>query len=476
MRVAVAALRTADTLEIGWPAMRMVHRSLPSPRRILAVVAVVTALLVGVGMSSGDTARAEPPSAIAGQVLSWMDPIGYVKVTVFDAATGAALRSGWTDGEGNYLIGGLPATAVQVRATKAGYLDAWASGASSRVGADVYTLVAGETLRQTWDADMVLYLDLAPESVVTGSVMGFNDWIVSPWDDPLPGVKVTVYSAATGAALGAATTDSFGVFRIGKLPSGDVKVRAAKAGWLTTWAMGHSTRATADVFTLQPFQPIDLGMLTMYAPAAIEGQVLSAMDPIVGDVTITVFDAVSGAAVGSGVSDAAGYYRVDQLPPGSIKVRASKPGYITNWANSFGHVTRDTATVFTLVPGQVLAQTWSPEANLYLDIQPEAVVEGQVLGNGEPLAGAKVTVVDVTSGRAVRSVIADADGRYRIDRIDAAGGLTVTVKASKPGWRPGWANDRTSRADADTFFLYPGAILQQSWDPPVLSLDLVPIS
>lgn len=454
--------------------MRTATASPRSARRAFVAMTAVIACSVGVCTSArATTAHAGPGAAIAGQVLSFMDPIGDVKVTVFDARTGSVIRSAQTDAEGNYRIGGLPATDVKVRAMKAGYLDAWASGVSSRADADVYTLVEGQTLRQSWDEEMVLYLDLTPESVITGWIMGFNDWVASPWDDPLPGVTVTVYSEATGAALGSATTaEHTGVFRIGRLPAGDVKVRAAKAGWQTVWATDRTTRASADVYTVQPFQETDLGMLTMTADASIEGRVLSAMDPVVGDVKITVVDAVSGALIRSVISDAEGYYRVEHLPRGTIKVSASKAGYITNWANSFGRISRANATVFTLVAGQVLSQSWSPETVLYLDIQREAVVEGQVLGDGAPLPGAKVTVIDAASGRAVRSAIADGDGHYRIDGIDAAGGLTVTVRASKSGWRPCWANDRTSSAHADTFFLYPGAVLQQSLDPPVLQLDL----
>jgi hypothetical protein len=440
---------------------------------ITACMAVL-ALVFGVGLGSGP-AVAALPAAIQGQVLSWMDPIGYAKVTVFNASTGDVLRSAHTDGDGYYRIGGLPAVRVKVRASKRGYLDSWASGAASRAAADVYTLVAGRTLRQSWGTPKVLYLDLTPESVITGSVMGFNEGPENPWDDPLSGVRIKVFSAATGAFLGHALTNSHGEFRIGQLPAGPVKVRASKLGWLTTWAHDKETRAAADVYTVRPFEPISVDVLSMYAPASIEGQVLSAMDPVVGDVRVAVLNADTGAVIRSVMSDSDGNYRVDLLPPGRIKVRASKPGYITNWANSFGRVTWETATVFTLGPGQVLTQTWSPVANLYLDIQREAVIQGQVLGNFDPLGYATVTVFDATTGTALRSTRADGDGYYRVGGIDAMGGLSVKVRASKAGWVSSWANGKPSMATADTFSLYPGAHLQQSWDPTVLYLDLTRI-
>jgi Carboxypeptidase regulatory-like domain len=194
-------------------------------RLLVALAAAV--VLISTAVSTLPAVAADPPAAIKGQVLSFMDPIGYAKVTVLNADTGAAIRSVVTDGSGFYMVTGLPAGHIQVRATKAGYLDAWASGATTRAAATVYTLVPGQTLEQSWDDQLVLYLDLAPEGVVTGTVVGVNDnpYAGSP-PGPVAGAKVTVVVAATGKALGTAVADAYGRFRVGRLAAGQVKVKA----------------------------------------------------------------------------------------------------------------------------------------------------------------------------------------------------------------------------------------------------------
>lgn len=432
--------------------------------RWISALFAALAVLLGSAVAS-PAAHAESPAAVAGSVLSQMDPIGFAKVTVFNAQTGTALRSVITDSEGRYLIGGLPAIGVKVRATKPGYADAWAGG-TDKASADVYVLVAGQTLQQSWGEPRALYLDLLPESVVTGQVMGFNDWIVSPYDDPLGDVRIAVFSATTGALLGTGLTDRAGTFRVGALPAGQVKVRATKEGWLTTWATNKSTRASADVFSVGPLMPTDIGTIAMYAPAVLQGQVLSQMDPV-GDARVTVFNADTGAALRSVAADGDGNYRVDQLPPGRIKVRATKAGYLTAWANyRDGRMTFENATVFTLVAGQVLTQSWQTEPfGPYLDLMPEAVVAGSVWSvpfgsQSVPVEGATVTVFRAVDSTVIGRATTDREGRYRVGMLPWG---DLKIRVSKPGWVTTWAVGKTSMATAEVFRVFPGQTLQQSW-------------
>ena len=437
--------------------------------RMIRLLAALTAglLVLGLGIVAGPAGAVEP-AAIKGQVLSAMDPIGYAKVTVFNATTGAAVKSATTDGEGYYLITGLPPGRIKVRATKPGYLASWASGAATRAAADVYTLHPGQTLEQSWDAELVLYLDLTPGAVITGSIMGFSYSPTVPWDDPLPGVTVSAFDAVTGKPVGSAITDITGEFRIGMLRAGNVKVRASKPGWLTTWAHDRWTRATAEVFAVHPYVPADLGVVAIYAPAGIRGSVMLDDEPVVTDVTVTVFDAATGKALRSVVDDD-GYFQIEGLPPVPVKVRATGPFYTTAWAN--WQTTRAAATVFTLVAGQVFGESGGDGA--YLNVIRTGNIRGQVLGDSHPLRYAKVTVFDAATGVVLRSGRADGSGHYRIDKIPVGfAGKDIKVRASKAGWISSWANGRTSMATADTFHLIGRQILQQTWDPPVLYLDL----
>ena len=68
------------------------------------------------------------------------------------------------------------------------------------------------------------------------------------------------------------------------------------------------------------------------------------------------------------------------------EVRAAKTGFLTGWAN-YPADSKATATVFSLYAGQVLTQSWDP-LNLYIDLTPESVIEGDVLGiNNDPVNG-----------------------------------------------------------------------------------------
>jgi len=103
------------------------------------------------------------------------------------------------------------------------------------------------------------------------------------------------------------------------------------------------------------------------AQAAIEGQVLSGLDPIVRDATVTVYDADSGAVIAQrtfpGFVD---YYRVGGLPAGRIKVGATAPGFAPDFADNVD--TLAAGAVFTLHPGVTLYQRWDP-ISLYLDLE-----------------------------------------------------------------------------------------------------------
>lgn len=199
--------------------------------------------------------------------------------------------------------------------------------------------------------------------------MAFNNDPQNGWDDPLAGVKVTVVTGDTGAALGSATTDASGAFRIGKLPVGLVKVRASASGWSTSWAPGIRTRAEGAVYQVRGGQVTTIELISFFAPAAMEGQVLSQMDPI-GPATVTVYDASTRRVIASVTTNGEGHYRIEGLWADwntRVKVRASKDGFTPNWADSYAQNTWDTATVFTLSPGVTLRQTWSgPPPSLYL--------------------------------------------------------------------------------------------------------------
>lgn len=409
------------------------------------------------------------PATVYVDVLWNMDPIpGTATLTLVDTSTNKVVRTVQTAAGGVATrLGDLRPGSYRVRAVADGFLPRWSG---------TFTLLPGQVLGPEWARGCIV-LPLELEGVITGNVMGFG----AGYDDPVPGAKVVAVDATTGKVLGSATTsaevDHYGDFRIAGLPHTTVRLKVTAPTFLTSWAPGRRTAAEAEVYTVHPVlfgEATDVGVVAIFRPATIIGQVVSAGAPV-ELARVTVFDAATGAALRSVTTDADGRYRVEGLWTGwslQVKVRALKDGYITNWADSDVQRTMATATVFPLGPGDVLEQTGSGLPSLYLEIAREAVVQGQVLGNFDPLDGATVTVVDAITGKALRSAVSDVTGAYRIGGIDAWGGRQVKVRASKAGWRTSWADGAWTQGTARVFGLHPGTVLTQSWDPMVLYLDL----
>ncbi len=224
---------------------------IPSGRTTRAVLSgLVGAFLVGTTVLATAAAPAEAcahtprTSSIAGQVLSSFDPIGYATVTVFDARTHRVLGRQVTDGEGDYVITGLPAVRIKVQASKDGFVTDWASHQPNWRTADVYQLLPGQRLTQSWDAAHVLYLDIARTATIGGRVLGAGL--------PLPHARVTVIEAATGRALRGTIADAHGDYLVTELPPVQVIVRATHRGWYPGYADGTSDRRTATIYTLYP--------------------------------------------------------------------------------------------------------------------------------------------------------------------------------------------------------------------------------
>ncbi|MDO8108242.1 carboxypeptidase-like regulatory domain-containing protein [Isoptericola sp. b441] len=304
-------------------------------------------------------------ATIAGEVLGNFDPLGGATVTVYDAADDQPITSVQLgEFETTYRISGLPPGDVKVGASKEGWLPGFADGVRALSDATVYTLEPGETLTQSWDP-VVLYIDLTPTSTLLGQVLGIRDDPELGWDDPLRDVTVFLLDPADGTVRDTTVTDALGDFRFDGLAPGTYTLRAEKDGWLPVYAGQADDLAGAATFTLVGGDVVGTS-LTIYARPAVSGQVLGWMDPL-AEATVTVYDAGSGAVLARTVSDGDGRYRVDGLAPGEVKVGATRDGWLPGFAD--GAATWDTATVFRLLPGQTLVQSWDPMV-LYLDLVP----------------------------------------------------------------------------------------------------------
>ncbi|ANJ25536.1 hypothetical protein ATC03_00860 [Agromyces aureus] len=132
--------------------------------------------------------------------------------------------------------------------------------------------------------------------------------------------------------------------------------------------------------------------------------------PFVEGATVDVFPA-SGDGTGSvatAVSDAAGAWRLDGVPAGAYKFRATAPGFVESWWGGDDFATGGTLTT---VDGDIrypdfhLFETWSSaEGTVWADFE------------GTPLPGVEVTLhpIDPPDAPAVHSATTDAAGAWRI--------------------------------------------------------------
>lgn len=290
-------------------------------------------------------------------VVGWNGPLGGVKVIVVDEATGATVRSTTTDAQGGYRIGGLMGGDYTVRAVKAGWLSA-------------------RTLTTTgpWTPAHV-DLTMTAEAVLKGQVLG--------WMDPLGGATVTAFDADTGRAVRSTVADIEGAYRLGGLPAGRYKVRAAKEGWLTGWANypTGTSKATATVFTLavgqvltETWDPPNLS-IDLSLASVIDGTVRGVVDdpagpwegPLAG-VRVTATNTDTGA-VSRATTDSLGAYHLGGLATGEYVVRAARTGWLPAREVVSVAPWLSTRVDLTLVAGQVLTQSWNPP-NLSIDLWP----------------------------------------------------------------------------------------------------------
>ncbi|WP_199424102.1 carboxypeptidase-like regulatory domain-containing protein [Actinotalea solisilvae] len=402
--------------------------------------------------------RGVTTAAIQGQVLGYLDLLLGATVTVLDATTGAELASVTLDeSQYEYRIAGLAPGEVKVRASKPTWFDGYANERATFETADVLTLVAGQTLVEQWDPP-VLVLDLTPGAHLQGHVVADGAGVA--------GATVEVVSADRSTVLASTVSDATGSFAIDGLAAGPARVRATAPGRPEAWAPGDD-RAEPGIYTLQHGIVTSGVVIDLSAEAALTGVVRgfsrapgAELDGPLAGARVTAFDATSGSPLGSVLTDAEGGYRFESLLADAVTLRATKDGFLTRFA--LDAPSAATADAVPLGPGPVVAPT--------LTLPAEAVVEGSVLAGFDPVGGATVAVLDATTGRVLRSVRLGSDqDTYRIGGLPAG---EVTVRATKAGWLPSWANGRHTVAEADVLTLVPGQTLRQSWDPLVLYLDL----
>jgi uncharacterized membrane protein len=302
------------------------------------------------------------PGSITGRVIDAADGLPLVGATVTDGT-----RTTTTDGTGKYTIANVLPGTYQATASKAGYY-------SSSVAV---TVLAGNTVV----ADFSLNEVIVPGSI-TGTVTSAKDGSV------MVGATVTDGTRTT-------TTDATGKYTIASVPPGAYQVTASKAGY-------HNSSLTVTVLS-GGTAVANFSLSQIIVHGSITGSITNAEDG----------SAISGAEVSDGsrtaLTDAIGTYTINNVPPGSYQVIASKEGY------------ESSSLTVNLVSGTAAVANFSLSA---------IIVPGTITGsitNAED--GSAISGAEVSDGS--RTALTDALGSYTINNVPPG---SYQVVASEEGY------------------------------------------
>ncbi|MFQ3545546.1 carboxypeptidase regulatory-like domain-containing protein [Halobacillus rhizosphaerae] len=321
------------------------------------------------------------PGNIQGQVTdltSGLPIIGAVTVARTVGGIPVIVASVVTDGNGNYMIGGLAPGSYSISSSAAGY-------AINAVGALVES-------GQTTTVDIAL-------SPAAGSISG-----VVTDEEGMPilnsFIEIKVFDQA-GNLIQTVLADSQGEFLISGLSPGTYQLSITATNFAGA-TVGAFVEAGETTFLFVPLSP---------NPARIIGEVFDAdtLAPISGAI-VSVTD-VNGLPITNTVTDENGNFSIPGLPPTTVIVSAVAPGYGA------------ASTAVLLTPNATVSTTLALVAN-------PGGVTGTVTaeGIGDPISGAVVQIFDGTRAL-VATLVTDPDGVYQFSSL-SAGIYRIVVSAT----------------------------------------------
>jgi protocatechuate 3,4-dioxygenase beta subunit len=331
------------------------------------------------------------PSGDMRSSLRRMFSLGGLSSDATSAVTGA---------DGRFEIRDLPAGTYVLAARSSGYAPLAVPGLAvpeGRGSIDLGTLI------------------LAPGVAVEG-------YVVDPQGRPVAGAEVKANEVSGGRVMRflrreddqpGSITGQDGFFRIEDRRAGEtLDLDASRAGYAP---------ASAPGVRVPPEQPV---RLVLQPASAVEGRVRNTDGEPVAGASLVVLPSdwmrPGGfrARIPQVSSDESGFFRLEEVPPGVLGLRASATGYqaaeLANLEVRAGQDLRGVEVV--LAPG--------------------ATIEGRVLSpSGRPVVGAEVMVVEPDTSRPFAMPLlasTDGDGRYRLEGISPG---ARTLQADHEGYR-----------------------------------------
>jgi protocatechuate 3,4-dioxygenase beta subunit len=245
-------------------------------------------------------------------------------------------------------------------------------------------------------------LTLSPGCAMVGRVVDENG-------KPLPDVLVNAESRLSAGMMsntsllagGEAQSDAEGLFRLQHVSAGPIIVR----GYDGTHAVSTVMVEVSECDKLEPVT------LTMSAGGSITGVVRRSDGTPFPGARLTVSHKSIGFV--NAISDAAGHYRFDQLPPVMVRLDVQ---------DKERHLT----TNLTVLDGEIV------ERDLTLFGEGAGELRGRITAGGMPLAGAQLLVVtNRGTGMDVFNPRTEKDGTYRVPALPDGGYLVLVSSTNR---------------------------------------------
>jgi hypothetical protein len=326
----------------------------------------------------------------------------------------------------------------------------WAVGASTRDGATVFSVGAGETV----DASDQLLAGARVEGTVTSAATGA----------PVEGACVDVIRTPVvdwPETAGQACTDASGHYEadlwdgVGTFTA---RISDPEGRFVQEYYDDHAVLADADSFTVSRGTPTVVDA-ALAAGSTITGLAVDAKlgTPLAGACP-DAWVGHAGAQVEGQVptcSDASGRWSIRGLPAGSYAVHLGmgQGPYPSGDVWAFKAHSQATADLVTVKAG-------ATKTIRNVKIDPPVTISGRITDPfGNPVEGATVNprgLLPDRSGECFDCATTDADGRYTLGPIAAGTYRPVVYAAAGDGWAPEWSGNSTSYEGATALTIKPG--------------------
>jgi hypothetical protein len=421
----------------------LVPRSLPTSSSKRGLTALFVLVALATGLLSGAAVAVAGPT-IQGFVTNNSAPLNRIVVGAFDASTHSYVKAVFTDSAGFYQISDLPAGSYHIRfsGTAPVSLEQWWNHVTAMTDASTATVGEGQTI--------TVSSDLAP--VAPPSTQGIQGTVTSG-GTPLNRIVVGAYGATTHTLVKSAFTNSSGFYQITGLPTGSYHIRftGTTPATLEQYWDHKAPITTANTATVVAAQLLTVSSaLTPFAPVStpsVEGTVTYLGAPQ-NRIVASVFDATTHDYVAGAFTNAAGYYKITNLPIGYYHVRftGTTPSYLAQfWDHQLMGLQFISQATTTPLVGN--AQT----RQVSTDLAPVLWIVGDLTNNGVPVYRATASAYNLTTHSFVQSVYSDSSGHYVLKNLTPGSyQLRFTPDVNFPGSFPTQFWLRKSNASAAT--------------------------